>query len=78
MKIKQDTYMIYLKDQRTHFPVTQQRLLDVPNIEIERPKLIMSSEDKLNMNRRIIRESRRKEEIKVKARKKEAERARRK
>ena len=78
VKIKQDTYMIYLKDQRTPFPVTQQRLLDVPNIEIERPKLIMSSEDKLNKNRRIIRESRRKEEIKVKARKEEAERERKK
>ena len=38
----------------------------------------MSSEDKLNMNQRIIRESRRKEEIKVKAHKKEAERARKK
>ena len=78
VKIKRDTYMVYLKDQCTPFPVTQQCLLDVPNIEIERPKLIMSSEDKLNMNQRIIRESRRKEEIKVKARKKEAERARRK
>ena len=70
--------MVYLKDQCTPFPVTLQRILNVPNIEVKRPEMIMSSEDKLYINRRMMREPKCKDEIKVKARKKEAERARKK
>ena len=78
VKVTRDNYMVYLKDQRTPFPVTLQCLINIPNIEVKRPEMIMSSEDKLYMNRRMMRESKRKEKIKVKACKKEAERARKK
>ena len=68
--------MIYLKDQRPPFSVSVQCLLDVNSFEIRRPDVIISSEDKLNIQRRTMQESKRKEEIKVKARKEEAEKAR--
>ena len=76
VKVTMDSFMIYLKDQRPPFSVSVQRLLDVNSFEIRRPDVIISSEDKLNIQRRTIRQSKRKEEIKVKARKEEAEKAR--
>lgn len=76
VKITMDSFMVYLKDQWPPFRVNVQCLLDVNSFQIRRPDIIMSSEDKLNIQRRTMWESKRKEEIKIKARKGEAERAR--
>ena len=76
IKVSPISFMVYLKDQRPPFHVDLNRLMN-PNIcDIRRPELIMSSEEKVKMNRRLLRESKCQQETINKMRKEQAEIAR--
>ena len=78
VKLTKDSFVIYLEDQRPPFNVKQQRLLQLNTFQVHRPEFIFSSEEKDKMSRRRLRESKRKEEIKIRKRKEAAEKARKK
>ena len=68
--------MVYLKDQRPPFQADIENLMNFNKFDIRRPELLMSYEDRSKVNKRVLRESKRKEEIIIMIRKEEAENAR--
>ena len=61
--------MVYLKDARPTFSLATKEFPNPDKFVISRPDLVISAAQKDFTNRRIIRESKRKEAIKLKARK---------
>ena len=72
MKLSKESFVIYLKDGRLTFTITSKELLNHDKFNISRPDLVMPSKDKSIISWRIMREARRREDIKVKARKADA------
>ena len=76
IRICKTTYMVYLKDQRPPFQADIENLMNFNKFDIRHPELLMSYEDRSKVNKRVLRESKRKEEIEIKMKKEEAENAR--
>ena len=69
VRTSKNSFVIYLKDGRPCFKTSCSELLNSEKFNISSPELVMSSQEKDVRNRRIMREAKRKEVIKVKARK---------
>ena len=71
-----NSFVVYLKDSRPGFNVTSDELLNPDKFSVTRPQLVVSSDDKRLIARRMMRESKRREVLRVRARKEEAKLAR--
>ena len=71
-----NSFVIYLKDSRPDFTVTSEDLLNTDKFTVTRPQFVVPSEEKNQISQRALREAKRKEVLKVKARKEEAKLAR--